>query len=409
MKNQISSPPISSSTSPSQSSPPISSLKSPPKSPLALYIHFPYCAALCPYCDFNVHIKKTLSDEDFIQAIKAELVLLQKHLSPRFLTSLFFGGGTPSLMSAVMVSHVIDLCERFFPFDKNIEISLEANPENADRQRLKDFHKAGISRLSLGVQSLDDDALRFLGRKHSALKAKHAISDGRDIFPQMSFDLIYARPHQKLAQWEKELKDALAFKPHHISLYQLSAPPKTAFGRKMKAGYLSLPKEEESAVFYQASAVICAQNELARYEISNHAIKGFESRHNLSYWRYHDYVGLGAGAHGRVHLANGDFVSTHNLDHPAQWAYSAHHQPFAKHFHSAILDERIILEEMVIMGLRLSEGIALSRLKKYKRRLNQHQIDELCAQGFLSIAQERLATTKKGALVLDFLIPQLLQ
>lgn len=368
---------------------------------LALYIHFPFCAALCPYCDFNVHIKRFHSDEDFLTGINRELELLVPVLGHRKVSSIFFGGGTPSLMQSLTVEKIITSINKKLSFCDEIEISLEANPENASEDYFKALADCGISRLSLGVQSLNDDDLKFLGRKHSAEQAISSVELALSIFSAVSFDLIYALPQQNLTQWEVELKKALSLSPNHLSLYQLDAPHNTHLAQKIKTGEVSLPKPDDAAILWERSENLCAQKGLYRYEISNYAQTDFKSKHNLSYWHYQDYIGLGAGAHGRIF--NGKWFATKTPSHPRQWLDSALSSDFTKHFDAEILTNEIYNQEKLIMRLRLVEGI-----KRDEFKLNEEKINNLCELKLLQQKNGFLTTTSKGALVLDAIIFELI-
>ena len=382
---------------------------------LAIYIHWPFCAALCPYCDFNVHIKRDISDKDFIAGISAELSLLVENIGARLITSVFFGGGTPSLMPPALIADCLAQIKKTFTMDQNAEITLEANPEDADKKLLSDFCTAGINRLSLGVQSLDDDALRFLGRKHDARAARQAIEYAQEIFPETSFDLIAARPKQDETSWRQELTQALSLAPKHLSIYQLTCPEGTRFARALRHNRFALPEDDLAALLYQLTDDLCQDHGLARYEISNHARPGHEARHNLSYWLYHDYAGLGPGAHGRLCLKpdQGEygepFVATATPRTPQAWFVSASKNDFARHYQARALSAQMRGNEMLMMGLRLAQGLCLER----HRAITQHALDQkkiaaLCAQGLVQQNHDYLRATPKGALLLDSIIAQLI-
>ena len=267
---------------------------------LALYIHWPFCLSKCPYCDFNSHVRERIPQTRFRDALRAELAWEAARLGRRRLTSVFFGGGTPSLMEPDTVARLLDDAFRLFDPEPDIEITLEANPTSVEAGRLAAFRQAGVNRASLGVQSLDPDALHMLGRQHSASQAVAALEAARAIFPRLSFDLIYARPGQTETSWRTELRAALALAADHLSLYQLTIEPGTAFEGLHRRGELVLPEDDDAARLYEATAEEAACFGLLPYEISNYAKPGAESRHNLAYWRYADYAGIGPGAHGRI-------------------------------------------------------------------------------------------------------------
>ncbi len=379
---------------------------------LALYIHWPFCLAKCPYCDFNSHVRDQIPQARFAAALRQELAWEAARLGRRTLTSIFFGGGTPSLMAPDTAAALIADAKRLFHPTADLEITLEANPTSMEAGRLREFAAAGVNRCSLGVQSLRDDQLAFLGRQHSAAEAMGALETARAIFPRLSFDLIYARPHQALADWQAELHQALALAADHLSLYQLTVEPGTVFEGLHRRGGLALPEEEAAAALYTATEEAAAAHGLAQYEISNYATPGSESRHNLAYWRYGDYAGIGPGAHGRLSLG-GALVATRRHRAPEPWARRVEQQDHGS------TDEEILppldrAREMLLMGLRLTEGVKLPRFERRTGlRLDaavhadvlRHAVDE----GYLAITPNRLAATRAGRLRLDPLLAALLR
>ena len=277
--------------------------------PLALYIHWPFCLAKCPYCDFNSHVRERIPQARFRAALRTELAWEAARLGPRRLVSVFFGGGTPSLMEPETVAVLLEDARRLFVPAETIEVTLEANPTSVEAGKLAGFRDAGVNRISLGVQSLDPAALALLGRQHSADQAIAALAIARRIFPRISFDLIYARPGQTLPAWRAELRRALALAADHLSLYQLTIEPGTAYEAAFRRGEIVLPDADTAAALYEATAEIGQEFGLAPYEVSNYAAPGAESRHNLAYWRYQDYAGIGPGAHGRITL-DGTLLAT---------------------------------------------------------------------------------------------------
>lgn len=364
---------------------------------LAVYIHYPFCLSLCPYCDFNVYVKRSIDEAEFIAAVEKEIDLLSQIRKGNSLTSIFFGGGTPSLLSPAGIEKIISALNKKFTFCEGIEISLEANPENASTDYFKNLASLGIGRLSLGVQALDDDALTFLGRRHTKAQALEAIALGQKFFNALSFDLIYARPEQDQKQWQEELKQALRLAPHHLSLYQLETPQGTAFHKKIEQGKIKPLEADSAANLWLASADLCAQYGLYRYEVSNYAKKGFESKHNLSYWLYQDYAGLGPSAHGRL---NG--CSTQTPRQPRSWERSAHQNTFQKHFQYQNLTALEIQREKIIMGLRLVAGV-----QKNLFALDEEKINDLVELNLLEQEGGFIKTTTQGALVLDKIIAEL--
>jgi oxygen-independent coproporphyrinogen-3 oxidase len=378
--------------------------------PLALYIHWPFCLAKCPYCDFNSHVRERVPQERFASALRAELRWEAARLGRRRLASLFFGGGTPSLMDPSTAAALIADARTLFDPAPDLEITLEANPTSVEAGRLAAFRDAGVNRLSLGVQSLDDAALRSLGRHHSAAEAIAALELARRLFPRLSFDLIYARPGQTLAAWQAELHRALALAADHLSLYQLTIEPGTAFEAAHRRGELALPADDDAAAMYEATAEAAAVHGLAQYEISNYAAPGAESRHNLAYWRYADYAGIGPGAHGRLTLG-GRLVATRRHRAPEPWA-----ERVEQTGHGSTAEEDIApadrAREMLLMGLRLHDGIDAAR---FHRRTGLRLMDAIDPEvlhmaereGYLIQRGERLIATLDGRLRLDALLPAL--
>ncbi len=287
--------------------------------PLALYIHWPFCLAKCPYCDFNSHVRERIDQARFAAGLRAELAWEAARLGRRRLVSIFFGGGTPSLMDPATVAALIGDATRLFAPVADLEITLEANPTSVEAARLAGFRDAGVNRLSLGVQALDDVSLAALGRRHSAAEAIAALEIARALFPRFSFDLITARPGQTLAAWRAELRRALALAADHLSLYQLTIEPGTGFEALHRTGRLVLPDDDTAAALYDATGEEAARFGLLPYEVSNYARPGLESRHNLQYWRYGDYVGIGPGAHGRITLGD-NLLATRRHRAPEPWA-----------------------------------------------------------------------------------------
>ncbi len=287
--------------------------------PLALYIHWPFCLAKCPYCDFNSHVNARMDETRMVNALLSELRYWHAHLkNPRPLTPIFFGGGTPSLLAPSNVALLLNEANKLFGITPTIEITLEANPTSSEAEKFKGFAAAGINRLSIGVQSLNDADLKALGREHSVAEAIGAIEIAQRIFKRHSFDLIYARKGQTLQQWEDELRAALKLAASHLSLYQLTIEPGTVFAQKTAIGQTFTAQDDVADEMYALTQNICADAGLPAYEVSNHAAHGEESRHNLSYWHYDEYIGIGPGAHGRV-LVKDDYVSTSTLRPPEQW------------------------------------------------------------------------------------------
>ena len=380
--------------------------------PLALYIHWPFCLAKCPYCDFNSHVRERIPQARFAAALRTELAWEAARLGRRPLASIFFGGGTPSLMDPATVATLIDDARRLFDSAPDLEITLEANPTSVEAGRLAAFRDAGVNRASLGVQSLEDAPLRMLGRQHSAAQAIAALETARRIFPRLSFDLIYARPGQTLAAWRAELHRALALAADHLSLYQLTIEPGTAFEAMHRRGELALPDPDTAAALYQATAEAAAAHGLHQYEVSNYAAPGAESRHNLAYWRYADYAGIGPGAHGRLAFG-ASLVATRRHRAPEPWAERVEHDG-----HGSTAEEAIgptdRAREMLLMGLRLHEGIDAAR---FAQRTGMPLADALDGEvlamaleaGYVAQPPGRLVATAEGRLRLDALLPALVR
>ncbi|MDE2582630.1 MAG: coproporphyrinogen III oxidase [Rhodospirillales bacterium] len=374
---------------------------------LALYVHWPFCLAKCPYCDFNSHVRERIDQDRFATALRRELAWEAARLGRRRLTSIFFGGGTPSLMAPATVGALIDDASRWFDPVAGIEITLEANPTSVEAARFAGFRAAGVNRVSVGVQSLDPAALAFLGRQHSADQAVAALQVARRIFPRVSFDLIYARPGQTEADWRAELRRALALASDHLSLYQLTIEPGTRFAALAARGELHLPDGDVAAALYEATAEEAAAFGLAAYEVSNYARPGAESRHNLSYWRYEDYAGIGPGAHGRLTL-DGTRRATVRQRAPEAWAARV-----ARSGHGTSEDVTVPPEEQareaLLMGLRLAEGIDAAQFATrtgvaLEAALNPQMLAAAEAEGYLVRAEGRLCATGPGRLRLDALL-----
>ena len=379
---------------------------------LALYIHWPFCLAKCPYCDFNSHVRERIPQSRFRAALRAELAWEASRLGPRRLTSVFFGGGTPSLMEPETVALLLEDAFRLFDPAQDIEITLEANPTSVEAGRLAAFRQAGVNRASLGVQSLDPEALRMLGRQHSAAQAMAALETARGIFPRLSFDLIYARPGQDEASWRAELRAALALAADHLSLYQLTIEPGTAFEALHRRGAIVLPEDDDAARLYEATAEEAARFGLLPYEVSNYAKPGAESRHNLAYWRYTDYAGIGPGAHGRVTIG-GDLVATRRHRAPEPWA-----DRVERDGHGSTPETRLApgekAQEMLLMGLRLTEGIDVVRFEQRTGVALADAIDDGVLQqaigaGYVTLSGGQLVATTEGRLRLDSLLGALVR
>jgi putative oxygen-independent coproporphyrinogen III oxidase len=376
--------------------------------PFGLYIHWPFCLSKCPYCDFNSHVRYAAIDEArYARAFAAEIAATAKRVPNRMVSTIFFGGGTPSLMAPTTIAAILDAVAKHWTVDKGAEVTLEANPTSVEAQRFRGYRAAGVNRVSLGVQALDDVALAALGRKHTAEEALDAVAIARASFERYSLDLIYARPGQSVKAWGSELKRAIAQAADHLSLYQLTIEPETPFASLYAAGKLMIPNDDSARALYDATQEVCAAAGLPAYEISNHARPGAECRHNLVYWRYHEYAGVGPGAHGRL-LVDGQRRATVVEKRPEIWLSRVE-----THGHGLVEDEALTREqegdEFLVMGLRLAEGIDPHRFERISGRpLDAARIAPLAGYGFVeSTSEGRLRVTSAGFPLLDAVVADL--
>jgi oxygen-independent coproporphyrinogen-3 oxidase len=382
---------------------------------LGLYVHWPFCVAKCPYCDFNSHVRAAIDQPDwraaYLHALQSEAARLESHGAKRKLASIFFGGGTPSLMEPATTAAIIETAERLFGFEDGIEITLEANPSSVEAARFAGFRDAGVNRVSLGVQAFDDASLKFLGRAHDAAQARSAIDIAMRTFPRATFDLIYARPNQTLADWRRELDMALAYGTSHLSLYQLTIEKGTPFFAAHKRGEFTLPGEDEAAALFEMTQARLGDAGLQAYEISNHARPGEESRHNLIYWRSDDYIGVGPGAHGRLTLG-GQTFATLRKHKPEDWLAQLGKDGLGVMEETSVsAGER--LSEMLMMGLRLTEPIPRARFLRIAGNepevaLDQRRLQRLIDGGFLTLNEQGLASTSEGRQRLNAVLGELL-
>jgi len=373
-----------------------------------VYVHWPFCAAKCPYCDFNSHVRHQPVDQArFAAAFDREMATMRERTGPRTVTSIFLGGGTPSLMAPATVGAVLDSVSRHWTVPGAIEVTLEANPSSVEADRFRGYRSAGVNRVSLGVQALNDADLRFLGRLHNVEEALIAIGLARDIFPRMSFDLIYARPSQTLDAWRGELERAIDLAADHLSLYQLTIEEGTRFHALHAAGKFVMPDPDTAADLYALTQEVTAAHGLPAYEISNHARPGCESRHNLTYWRYGEYAGTGPGAHGRF-VEKGRRVVTITERNPETWANLVEARGHG------VVDGEVLrrseeADELLLMGLRLAEGIEVERYERLAGRpLDPARLSVLQQEGFVApVGNSRLRATASGMAVLDAVVADL--
>ena len=376
--------------------------------PFGVYVHWPFCLSKCPYCDFNSHVRHGGVDEvRFLRAYETEIAATAARVPDRTVSTIFFGGGTPSLMQPSSVQRILDCIAEHWSVAPDAEVTLEANPTSVEAKRFRGFRTAGVNRVSLGVQSLDDAALKELGRLHSAQEALDAVAIARSIFDRYSFDLIYARPHQSRDAWATELKRAIAEAAEHLSLYQLTIEPDTSFFSLHKAGKLPIPDEDLARDLYDLTQAICADANLPAYEVSNHARPGAECRHNLVYWRGHDYAGVGPGAHGRLTI-DGRRVATETEKRPEAWLMRVETNGTGVTV-SEKLTAGETADEYLLMGLRLAEGIDLDRYNALSgRTLDPKRISILREEGAVeTTADGRLRVTQSGFPLLDAVVADL--
>ena len=365
---------------------------------LALYVHWPFCVSKCPYCDFNSHVRDSVDQDRWRDALLADLAHEAQAGPNRPLTSIFFGGGTPSLMPPATVAAVLAAAERHWSFAPDIEITLEANPSSVEAARFADLAAAGVNRISLGLQALDDDALKFLGRAHDVAEGLAALDTAQKAFARTSFDLIYALPGQTEAEWRATLDRALGFGTEHLSLYQLTIEPGTRFAAMAARGELTPADPDFAADLFELTRTVTQAAGLPAYEISNHARKGSESRHNLTYWRYGDYLGVGPGAHGRR-----AGIATTRIRKPENWLAR-----IAADGHGIELEEGLSPQsrarEALVMGLRLEEGLPRERVDG---AVDEKAVARLTGMGLIEQSRDQLRVTAKGMLLLDAILAEI--
>ncbi len=372
-----------------------------------LYIHWPFCQAKCPYCDFNSHVSRSIDQNRWLRAYLKEIDRVGLQTKGRVLNSIFFGGGTPSLMDPAIVAEILTHIHKTWPTANDMEITLEANPGSVEAGRFAAYRQGGVNRISMGIQALNDRDLHRLGRIHSVSEARAAFDIARTTFDRVSFDLIYARQDQTLADWQAELREALAMTIDHLSLYQLTIESGTAFGDRYAKGRLrGLPEDDLAADMYQATGDICAKAGLEGYEVSNYAKIGSESRHNLIYWRYGDYAGIGPGAHGRLTL-NGQRTAIECWKNPERWLRAVNDGNGESVTTPLSLEDQS--DEMMMMGLRLYEGVDLNRWRALSgRSLDSSTCAHLQDINMIRLEENRIYATRQGRMVLNTLLAELL-
>jgi len=373
-----------------------------------VYVHWPFCLSKCPYCDFNSHVRHTAIDEErYVRAFAAEIAATADRTGPRTVTTIFMGGGTPSLMKPETVAAILDTIGKHWSVAPDVEVTLEANPTSVEATRFRGYRAAGVNRVSLGVQALDDASLKELGRLHTAQEALDAVKIARTAFERYSFDLIYARPRQTPAAWRAELLRAIDEAAEHLSLYQLTIEQDTPFAALHAAGKLVIPDDDNARTLYDITQEITEARGLPSYEISNHARAGAECRHNLVYWRYHEYAGVGPGAHGRL-VVDGQRHATSTEKRPEAWLMRVE-----ANGHGVTTDETLTrteqADEYLLMGLRLAEGIDPQRYAAFAGHpLDPARIAALGAEGFVEATPDgRLRVTRTGFPILDAVVADL--
>ncbi len=372
-----------------------------------LYIHWPFCQSKCPYCDFNSHVVASIDQDRWARAYLSEIERYGQETRGRILKSVFFGGGTPSLMDPSLVHAILDKVRSTWPMTNNPEITLEANPTSVEAGRFQGYRDAGVNRVSMGIQSLNNHDLRALGRLHTAEEAMKAFDIARSVFDRVSFDLIYARQNQTLKDWEAELKQALNMAIDHLSLYQLTIEEGTAFGERYAVGKLrGLPNDDSAADMYDLTQDICGEMGFPSYEVSNHAREGSESQHNLIYWRYGDYVGIGPGAHGRITAGTAKYATESHLM-PQMWLSAVETNGIGESVREALSKDDCLVE-FLLMGLRLQEGVSLERMNALGGEKYSANVVRLTEMGLVETKTGRLCVSAQGRPVLNGVLRELL-
>lgn len=383
------------------------------KGQTGIYIHWPFCLSKCPYCDFNIYLRRDHDEHAWLEAYLTSIRTHAKLLPEREIVSIYFGGGTPSLMRPYEIEAIISEIQKNWHVACDVEITLEANPVSTEMEKFSAFRSAGINRLSLGVQSLQDEALKFLGRLHESKDVRRAIDIAHATFDRFTFDLIYARPGQSVGAWERELLDAIPLMKGHLSAYQLTIKEGTAFERQVARGNFKTIDDDECAEFYTTTNAIMAAHGMPAYEVSNYAAAGHESRHNSIYWHAQDYIGVGPGAHGRITLADGSKYITEDYKRPAEWMDAIAKNDHGSKPHEALTPEEHFTE-ILMGGLRLRTGFDLNDAAEKSGAcantlLDNSKIDALCAEGWITKSGTRITPTEDGWLRLDSILPFILR
>ncbi|MCP5369543.1 MAG: coproporphyrinogen III oxidase [Rickettsiaceae bacterium] len=380
------------------------------KNYISIYVHWPFCLSLCPYCDFNSHILQNIDYDLWCSLYNTEIDFFKSNITGKYIKSIFFGGGTPSLMPPKLVQSILDSLAHYGIIDSNTEITLETNPTSYEADKFKNFKNAGINRVSIGIQSIRDENLKFLGRNHSASEAIKVVTSAAEIFDRYSVDLIYALPNQTLQDWQYEMKEALKFVGKHISLYQLTIEKGTPFYSLHKRNAFSLPPEDVSADMYEWTNQYLSEYGYNRYEISNYAYPGEESVHNLTYWNYEEYLGIGAGAHSRLHIED-KIVAIMMINAPQKWATNITEYGHAIQTRKNLLQKDIIKEHLM-MGTRLISGLNQHNFyattgKKFAEILDQHKLNQYQELGLVTFNHDIMKLTDKGLMLHNYIIAQL--
>ncbi len=385
-----------------------------PKKDLSIYIHYPFCKSKCPYCDFNSHVRDQVDYDKFLKAYEKELEFFSARINHTKVKTIFFGGGTPSLMPISLVDGILKKIGQLWQIDANCEITLEANPTSSESAKFQDLKNIGVNRLSIGIQALNDSDLKFLGREHSSLEAIKTIENAVKIFDNFSFDLIYARPNQTLQNWKKELETAINFGTKHLSLYQLTIEKGTKFFSQFARGDFEMPNENLAAEFYDLTNEITAKNGFENYEISNYCRQNYSCKHNLVYWQGDDYIGIGAGAHSRVYFeSETERKAIFMIHEPNLWLKKISEKCVGIQKIERI-SETELLEELILMGLRLNQGIDdhifLNHFNKnLKDIINFNKLKNLTEQGYLEVASNNIKITKQGRILTNSIIKEVLK